>query len=115
MVVTGLTVLATAFVRAYLGETPEWNVMTIVGLIVLIANVICLRLLWRHRNDDINFSSVWACSRNDVIANTAVLIAAALVYFFKSQWPDLIVGIGIAVLFLNSAKSVFKEASKASF
>ncbi|MFH1965479.1 MAG: cation transporter [Acidobacteriota bacterium] len=54
--------------------------------------------------------SVWLCSRNDIIANTSVLFAALGVWLLNSQWPDLLVGLGIAMLFLRSAVRVCKDA-----
>jgi Co/Zn/Cd efflux system component len=67
--------------------------------------------LWRHRAEDVNMRSVWLCSRNDIIANASVLVAAAGVWVTATQWPDLIVGLGIAVLFLRSAVHVFRDAA----
>jgi Co/Zn/Cd efflux system component len=79
-------------------------------LLALATNAFCLTLLWRHRSEDVNMRSVWLCSRNDIIANISVLFAALGVWIFNSQWPDLLVGLGIAVLFLRSALHVFKDA-----
>lgn len=82
------------------------------GLIALVANSTCLYLLTRHRNDDLNMESVWLCSRNDIIANLGVLVAAAGVAFTGTMWPDLLVGGVIAVLFLRSAIYVIAKASR---
>jgi hypothetical protein len=41
--------------------------------LVLVGNGICFLLLYRHRSDDLNMRSTWLCSRNDIIANLAVL------------------------------------------
>ena len=65
--------------------------MGIVGL-VLLGNGLCFFLLFRHRSDDLNMRSTWLCSRNDIIANLAVLVAAAGVKVFNSTWPDIVVG-----------------------
>ena len=54
--------------------------------------------------------SVWLCSRNDIIANTSTLLAAAGVWFTNSQWPDLVIGLVIAVLFLRTALHVVRDA-----
>ena len=58
---------------------PGVDTMGLVGLVALAANLVCLRLLWRHRGDDVNMRSAWICSRNDVIGNVSVLAAAAAV------------------------------------
>ncbi len=80
--------------------------MGFVGFLALSANVTCLLLLRRHRADDINMQSAWICSRNDIIANVAVLGAAVAAGVLESRWPDIVVGAGIAVLFLISASAV---------
>ena len=75
-------------------------------MIALAANIVCFSLLYRHRADNLNMSSTWLCSRNDVIANVGVLVAAGAAYLLASRWPDIIVGCIIAALFLRSAFSV---------
>ena len=67
-------------------------------------------LLWKHREEDINMRSVWLCSRNDIIANVSVLGAGVGVWLTRAQWPDILVGIAIALLFLRSSFHVLKEA-----
>ncbi|HEY6367227.1 MAG TPA: cation transporter, partial [Candidatus Binatia bacterium] len=67
-------------------------------------------LLFQHRSDDLNMRSTWLCSRNDIIANLSVLLAAAAVKLFNSGWPDIVVGAAIAVLFLKTALTVLREA-----
>jgi Co/Zn/Cd efflux system component len=84
--------------------------MGAIGLLALTANAVCLGLLWRHRADDINMRSVWLCSRNDIVANVSVLAAAGAVVLTASRWPDILVGLGIAALFLRTAWSVLRDA-----
>lgn len=92
------------------GVVPTAETMGIFGFIALAANLICLALLYRHRDRDVNLSSTFECSRNDVIANTGVIVAAAGVWMFQSGWPDIIVGSVIAILFFRSAIKVLREA-----
>ena len=92
---------------------PSVETMGVIGTIALLANVVCFWLLYRHRGDNLNMSSTWLCSRNDVIANVAVLVAAGSAYLLASRWPDIIVGCIIAALFLRSAFSVLRDASRA--
>jgi hypothetical protein len=66
--------------------------MSTIGALVFGANLFCLILLWRRRTDDIRMRSAWVCSRNDVIGNIGVLIAAAAVALTGSAWPDIIIG-----------------------
>ena len=89
---------------------PVFEAIGAIGLLALAANSLCLFLLWRHRADDINMSSVWLCSRNDIIANVSVLIAAGGVWFTHSGWPDILVGLALAALFLRSALFVLRGA-----
>lgn len=106
----GLLVLGDAIVKAWSGATPEHGVMAAIGALALAANTLCLLLLTRHRGDDVNMRSAWICSRNDLIANTGVLVAAGLVAWTSSRWPDVIVGGAIASLFLRSAVGVLRQA-----
>lgn len=89
---------------------PLFEVMGAFALLGLAANAACLWLLWRHRREDVNMSSVWECSRNDVAANVAVLIAAGLVRLTESAWPDLVVAAGLVVLLLRSSGRVLGSA-----
>lgn len=106
----GLGVLIEAVHKAMSGQVPTYETMGIVGVLALLANALCFGLLYRHRADNLNMRSTWLCSRNDVIANTAVLVAAFGVYLSQSVWPDIIVGAAIAVLFLQSALTVLRES-----
>lgn len=110
MLLFGLVVVAEALRRGVLGAAPQADWMGVVGLIALLANGVCFVLLNRHRSDDLNMRSTWLCSRNDLIANSSVILAAVLVAYTGSLWPDLVVGLAIAALFLHSAWQVLGEA-----
>jgi Co/Zn/Cd efflux system component len=73
----------------------------------------CFFLLYRYRSDNLNMSSTWLCSRNDLMANVGVLIAAAGSYVLMSRWPDILVDVVIASLFLSSALHVLRQARQA--
>ncbi len=106
----GLLVLGQAAWRASTGDTPDAGAMGWMGVVALAGNTWAFLLLWRHRSDDVNLRSTWLCSRNDLIANTSVLGAAALVWWLDSLWPDVVVGVAIAALFLRTAVTVITEA-----
>lgn len=110
MAAFGLFVLVQAAYKLVHPEVPGFETIGLVGLLALVANGVCLALLWRHRSEDINMRSVWLCSRNDIIANASVLVAAVGVWVTASQWPDLIVGVAIALLFLRSSVQVMRDA-----
>lgn len=103
-------IIAEAIRKSIMGVVPEAGWMGLIGTLALIANLSCLALLYSHRSDDINMSSTWLCSRNDVIANVSVLVAAALVMLTESLWPDLVVGVALALLYLHSSIKVAREA-----
>jgi Co/Zn/Cd efflux system component len=92
---------------------PIFEAMGLIGLLALAANGTCLALLWKHRREDVNMSSVWECSRNDIASNLAVIAAAGLVWVFGSGWPDILIGALLALLFLRSAMRVFRGALSA--
>ncbi len=110
MAAFGLFVLGQAVYKILVPEAPMAEAIGLIGLLALAANGVCLALLWRHRADDINMSSIWLCSRNDVIANLSVLFAALGVWLSGSAWPDIVVGMMLAVLFLRSAGLVLRSS-----
>ncbi len=91
-------------------SVPIFEAMGAFSLLGLAANGTCLFLLWRHRNEDINMSSVWECSRNDIASNLAVFVAAAGVWAAGSGWPDLLVACGLLLIFMRSAYRVIASA-----
>ncbi len=110
MMAFGMGVLIEAIAKSFLAVLPSAQVMGGIGLLALAANLGCLLLLNPHKNDDVNLRSTWMCSRNDIIANVGVLIAAAGVTLLASKWPDILVGLGVALVFLTSAISVLKAS-----
>jgi cation diffusion facilitator family transporter len=113
----GLILLAALFVFGQVARgllvpgAPVFEAMGIVALLALIANTTCLVLLHKHRGEDVNMSSVYECSRNDIVSNLSVFAAAILVWLTTSSWPDLIVGFCLALLLLRSAVRVIRAAS----
>jgi len=110
MAAFGLFVFGQAMYKIIIPHIPVFETIGVIGVLALAANSLCLFLLWRHRADDINMSSVWLCSRNDIIANVSVLCAAIGVWLTSSGWPDILVGLGLAALFLRSAVFVLRGA-----
>lgn len=110
MFASAIAVFARATYQVFQNSSPELGLMGVVGLVALGANIVCLVLLTQHRKDNLNMSSVWLCSRNDLIANTSVLAAAGLVWLTQSPLPDLSVGILITFVFAKSAGTVLTQA-----
>lgn len=92
------------------GVPPSSTLMLAFGVAALIANLACLALLWRFRSENVNMSSTFECSRNDVVSNVGVLIAAGLVAISGNAWPDAAIGAVIALIFVRSAWRVLSEA-----
>ena len=106
----GIGVLAYAGWRAVLGVAPEPVTMGAVALAALGVNFGVAALLFRFRNGDANMRSVWLCTRNDVIANLAVIAAAVGVFGTRSLWPDFAVAAVLAVLATTSGAVVIRHA-----
>lgn len=110
ILLAAIVVAAQIVYKLYVPSVPVFEIMGAFSLLALVANSICLLLLWRHRNEDVNMSSVWECSRNDIASNLAVFIAAAAVWFTDSGWPDIVVAVGLVWLLMNSAIRVIRSA-----
>jgi Co/Zn/Cd efflux system component len=106
----GLWVIGTVVWHAIVGTVPEPVTMGVVGVVALIANAACAALLYAYRGGDANMQSVWICSRNDVLGNLAVLLAALGVFGTGTGWPDLIVAAIMATLALQGAWIVARQA-----
>lgn len=110
MMLFSMIVLGQAVLRFLTGEVPDALLFGSIGIVALFANAICLYLLSAHRADDVNMRSTWVCSRNDIVANVGVIVAAALVYLTASMWPDLIVSLIITVVFVKTSLGVLADA-----
>jgi len=113
----GFLILGTAVVVAFQivwhlfhMETPVFETMSIAAIINLAANALCLALLHRYRHSDVNMSSVWECSRNDVFEGFAVIATALFVWVFDSGWPDILIAFILLIMFLRSAIRVLLRA-----
>lgn len=108
--VLGLGVLVTTGYRVLVLNQPEAELMGIFGAIALVVNVAAAAALIPHRTGDANVRAVWLFSRNDAVGNLAVVIAAGLVAWTGTPWPDLVVAVVIAGLFLQSSWSIVRDA-----
>lgn len=108
--ILGLGVLATTLWRVFTQTMPDATLMSLFGVVALVVNVVAVLPLMRFRKGDANMRAVWLFSRNDAIGNAAVVVAAGLVAWLGSGWPDLIVAFGIAGLFLHSSWLIIRDA-----
>src|SRR5215813_12985235 len=106
----GLWVIATVVWHALHGTLPSAFTMSAVGVAALIANGASFALLWAYREGDANMRSAWICTRNDVLGNLAVLLAAAGVFGTGTGWPDLVVAAIMSALAIQGAATVAKQA-----
>jgi Co/Zn/Cd efflux system component len=112
MALFGLWVAASTVRHAIDGTLPEAEIMGGIGLVAFAANLVVAALLFRHRGNDSQALSVWLCTRNDCIANVAVMLAGAGVWASGTHWPDVAVAAVIAALGLSSAAQVLGAAAK---
>ena len=110
MAAFGVWVIGVTFWHAWHGTLPQAFTMGAVGTAALLANVLSFGLLWAYREGDANVRSAWVCTRNDVLGNLAVLLAAFGVFGTGAGWPDLIVAGAMAALALQGAAVVIKHA-----
>jgi Co/Zn/Cd efflux system component len=110
MGVFGLWVVGTVVWHVVHGELPSAFTMGTVGIAALTANAGSFALLWAHRHGDANMRSAWICTRNDVLGNMAVLLAALGVFGTGTGWPDVVVAAVMAALALQGAATVAKHA-----
>ena len=106
----GVGVILEIVLKILWGGPPASGLMLVFGGMALIVNLSCVALLWPYRRHDVNLSSTFECSRNDVFANVGVIAAALLVSATASPWPDIAIAAVIATLFIRSALRVAREA-----
>lgn len=110
LLVMGVSVLVITLGSLSHPSPPLAGWMGGVALLALTANVVSALLLMKFRDGDANVRSVWLCSRNDAIGNLGVLVAAGLVYWLDSPWPDRALALIMASLFIHSASSILRQA-----
>lgn len=106
----GVWVLGSTLYRAFFMLTPEPVLMGGVAILAFCANLLSVLILMKYRDGDANVRSVWLCSRNDAIGNLFVLAAALGVWGTASGWPDLLVALIMASLFLHSSWLIIRQA-----
>lgn len=107
----GIGIAVNVVLKIQSGVPPSSALMLGFGALALVANLVCFRLLTRFRHQDVNMASTWECSRNDLVNNTGVILAAVLVWWLASPWPDIVIGSLMALVFLRSAFRVMREAA----
>jgi Co/Zn/Cd efflux system component len=106
----GLWVAGSTLYQLLVFGVPQAEVMSVVAIAALAANLASVWLLVAYKDGDANIRSVWLCSRNDAIGNVAVVIAAVFVWWLNSGMPDLVVAGVMAALFLNSSQQILRQS-----
>lgn len=107
--------LAVEVLRRYFGgEPPLGPAMMVMAAVNAALNLVCLRLLKRHKGDDVNFKASAIFTSNDSIVNLAIVLSGALVMWWDSNLPDLVLGLIVAVIAANGGREILAEASAAS-
>lgn len=108
--VLGIMIFVDVTRRVLMGSEPLSLFMILMGGVALVANIYCLRLIDAHKEGDVHMRASWIFSKNDVIANTGVIVGGGLVWALDSRWPDLIIGALIALVILNGARLIITDA-----
>ena len=109
-VLLGIIVFIDIVRRTILGSEPESILMISVGILALIANLICLQLISKHKDGEVHMRASWVFSKNDVIANLGIIFAGILVYLFDSRFPDIIIGLVISIIVIRGGIHIIKDA-----
>ena len=106
----GLLIIIDIVRRSISGSEPVSGLMMAMGAVALVANVICLVIIRKQRNEEVHMRASWIFSANDVIANLGVIFAGVLVFWLDSRWPDLVIGVIVSCVVLRGAKMILEEA-----
>ena len=110
----GLLVIVDVIRRFIYGSEPASILMMGMGVIALIANVICLILISKHRKGEVHMRASWIFSKNDVIANLGVILAGVLVGWTGSRLPDLIIGFVVALIVFRGGIFILQDVRETS-
>jgi Co/Zn/Cd efflux system component len=111
LILMGALLVLSQVVRHIIDHSvPVFEVMGSVAFVALLLNITCLFLLTKYREQDINMSSVWECSRNDILNNVAIILASLLVWMTNQGWADIVVGLVLSLLLIKSSLKVLKAS-----
>jgi len=111
-ILLALLILVDIVRRIVLGSEPVSALMMGMGSLALVANVICLLLIQKHKDGEVHMRASWIFSTNDVIANAGVILSGALVWWLDMRWPDIVIGAVIVLVILRGARMILREAKE---
>lgn len=109
-IILGAGVMFEVLRRLLFGSEPQSALIITVGALALLANIICLVIISKHRDSGIHMRASWIFSTNDVIANLGVIISGVLVFIVGNRYPDLIVGTIISIIIIRGGITILREA-----
>ena len=111
LLIPSLATLWTAWKKFHVPLVPSPVPLSLTGAGALAINLSCALMLvqYRHRGGSL-MRAAFLSARNDALANVAIIAAGLFTVFFPSAWPDLILGLGIAVLNADAARQVWRTA-----
>ncbi|HUZ90300.1 MAG TPA: cation transporter [Methylocella sp.] len=111
LLVPGLATLWVAWQKVLVPVPPAPLPLSLTASGALAVNLTCAFVLARHRHHAGSLSkAAFLSARNDALANAAIIAAALATVYARSAWPDLIVGLGIAVMNADAAREVWTAA-----
>jgi Co/Zn/Cd efflux system component len=111
ILVPGLATLWTAWEKFMAPAPPEPVALSLTGLGALAVNLTCALMLRRFRHHSGSLTkAAFLSARNDTLANVAIIGAGLVTAYTLSAWPDLIVGLGIALMNAGAAREVWEAA-----
>ncbi len=111
-IILGLGVLLEVLRRLLFGSEPQSTLIIVVGAVALLANIICLVLISKHRDGGVHMRASWIFSTNDVIANLGVIISGVFVAIIGSRYPDLIIGTIISAVVIRGGIKILQDANE---
>ncbi len=111
-ILLGSLVIIDILRRSIVGSEPVSTLILLMGAIALISNVACLLLIARHREGEVHMRASWVFSKNDVLANLGMILAGLLVMLSGSRWPDIIIGLLIAVVVIRGGLGILEDARR---
>ena len=106
----GLLIIIDIVRRSIYGSEPVSGLMMAMGAVAVVANVLCLVIIRKQKNEEVHMRASWIFSANDVIANLGVIFAGVLVFWLDSRWPDLVIGVIVSCVVLRGAKMILEDA-----
>lgn len=111
LMIPSLATIWTAWSKLNVPVAPSALPLGLAGLGALVINLSCSLMLVRFRNEGGSLTrAAFLSSRNDAVANFAIIAASFATRASASAWPDLVVGLGILAMNLDAAREVYLAA-----